>query len=103
MPRRATAALSFAGLHPEDTMNHADLVIIESWHDVPMKGGCTACPDVLFDAGVLIGNKRQQEVMLTAMFTVHDQVHQPPGQRTDGLPNLPIRTSGKRSRRKPRK
>jgi len=68
-----------AFLHPEDTMNDADLVIIESWQDVPLKGGCSACPEVIFDAGVLIGNKRQQELTLTAMFTVHyDQVHQPP-------------------------
>ena len=60
-------------------MNDADLVIIESWQDVPLKGGCSACPQVIFDAAAFIGNKRQQELTLTAMFTVHyDQVHKPP-------------------------
>jgi len=60
-------------------MNNADLVIIESWNDVPLRGGCSACPEVLFDAGVLIGNKLQQELTLAALFSAHyEQVHQPP-------------------------
>src|SRR5262249_55451429 len=53
------------------TMNHADLVIIESWEGLPLKGGCSACPDVIFDAGVFIGNEHQQGITLRSMFEVH--------------------------------
>src|SRR5215813_7655899 len=92
-------------LHPEDTMNDADLVIIESWQDVPLKGGCSACPQVIFDAAAFIGNKRQQELTLTAMFSVHyDQVHKPPDQLLTNWPSHPaFRASGNHSRRKPQK
>jgi len=66
-------------LHPEDTMNDVNLVIIESWQDVPLKATCAACPDVIFDATALIGNKHQQELTLTAMFSVHyAQMHSIP-------------------------
>ena len=58
-------------------MDDARLVIVESWQDVPLKGGCSACPSVIFDAGVLIGSKNEQESMLRTMFDVHwDRVHQ---------------------------
>ena len=60
-------------------MNDAKLVIVESWQDIPLKGGCSACPEVIFDAEVLIGNRNEQEIMLAAMFSVHcDQAHQSP-------------------------
>lgn len=75
---RAACEVLRGFLHSEGTMNDANLVIIESWSDIPLKGGCSACPEVVFDAGVLIGSKRQQELTLTAMFSVHYcQVHQP--------------------------
>jgi len=78
VPRMGTAPLSRV-LHPEDIMKDADLVIIESWNDVPLKCGCSACPDVIFDAGAWIGNQHQQELTLNTMFSVHyDQVHQHP-------------------------
>ncbi len=58
-------------------MHDARLVIVESWQDVPLKGGCSACPGVIFDAGALIGSKNDQESMLRTMFNVHwDRVHQ---------------------------
>ena len=57
-------------------MDDASLVIVESWCNVPLKGGCSACPDVIFDAGVFIGSKHEQESTLMALFTAHyDGVH----------------------------
>ena len=105
MPLRECATVLRGFLHPEETMNDENLVIIESWQDVPLKATCAACPDVIFDATALIGNKHQQELMLTAMFTVHyDQVHKTPDQLlTNGSSHPPFRTSGNRSRRKPQK
>jgi len=47
----------------------AQLVIVESWEDVPLKGGCSA--HVTFDAGALIGTKYQQQLTLEAMFVHH--------------------------------
>jgi len=54
-----------------NAMDKPELIIIESWEGLPLKGGCSACPDVIFDAGVFIGNEHQQGITLRSMFEVH--------------------------------
>ena len=54
-----------------EDIGDAHLIIVESWNDVPLKGGCSACPGVTFDATALIGNQHQQELVLQAMFDTH--------------------------------
>ena len=69
------------------------LIVIESWGDLPLKARCSACPDVIFDAGALIGNQHQQEIKLVAMFTVHcNQQHSTPQAQLIMLPIHKLKT-----------
>ena len=52
-------------------MQKPHLIIVERIHKIPTIGGCSACPDVRFQVGGLIGKVEENERKMHDLFDAH--------------------------------
>jgi hypothetical protein len=52
-------------------MQKPHLIIVERIRKIPTIGGCSACPDVRFQLGGLIGKVEESERKMHHLFAVH--------------------------------
>ena len=51
--------------------NKPQLLITAKIRNVPVRGICSACPDIVFDTGSKVGKRKEHERKLNALFSQH--------------------------------
>ncbi len=53
------------------SMQKPHLISVERIHKIPTIGGCSACPEVRFQVGELIGRAEENEGKMRELFDAH--------------------------------